>query len=557
MKCRAHGTKLRDWSDVTESSGGTNFDVTNVEVMSIGADTEHTDVGASGLTPRVAHGKPKTGKTPTFQAVDYDGTNPGISRRVLADRYLLGRQIGIGGYGAVFAAVDEHSGDRVAIKLLSPALSNDVETVTRFRREAIAASRVDHPGIVDVTDFHIDPGATSYIVMEYLDGEDLSETLEDEGTLEPARALSIIAQCAEALTAAHDSHILHRDLKPANIFLTTSARRTDVVKIIDFGISKITQGEGRFTDLTSASKVVGTPYYMSPEQAQGFKLDGRTDIYSLGVILFRMVTGERPFVGESALDILTQHIEAKRVAPSSVNSSLKQYPKLDRLILTAMSAKTRTRFASMSAFRLAIIDCLNTIDVSAAARLDQTQTVDRADTTLAEPRRDRAPTTLDSSPGEMTQQSLPLRAGMWRWGSVAVAAAAAATLAWWLTRSPTSPEEPTRASSTPTVERTDDVPAKLTATAPVKRATKRTAPRTTTRARTLAQKTPKKTVAKKTVAKKTVAKKAVAKKAVAKKTVATQPKVSKRTRVRPKRRTTNTRRLKRRKNSGKVGIKDW
>jgi serine/threonine-protein kinase len=162
--------------------------------------------------------------------------------------------------------------------------------------------------------------------------------------------------------------VLHRDLKPANVFLVRRPEGGETVKIIDFGISKLTRAAGDYTDVTSASKVVGTPCYMAPEQARGAALDARTDVYSLGVMLFEMLVGERPFTGRSALEILIKHLEAPRVAPSQLRPELVTCPGLDALVLRALASSAAQRFRSMEELGEAIVACLRAIDPVAAER---------------------------------------------------------------------------------------------------------------------------------------------------------------------------------------------
>lgn len=291
--------------------------------------------------------------------------------RVLGGRYRLGRQLGAGGYGSVFAAEDTITGERVAIKVLSPAAAMNHELIIRFHREAIAASRVRHPHIVNVADFDVDEDDGHYIVMEQLDGCDLAQRLAESGRFGAARALTIAAQCARGLAAAHRVGVLHRDLKPGNIFLVRREGGGETVKVIDFGISKLTAIAGDYTDVTSASKVVGTPSYMSPEQARGASLDARTDVYALGVVLFEMLVGERPFTGRSPLEIVGNHISAPRIAPSTLRRELADCPGLDALVLRALSANVEQRFASMEAFGDALVACLHAFAPDAAKHVTE------------------------------------------------------------------------------------------------------------------------------------------------------------------------------------------
>ena len=273
---------------------------------------------------------------------------------LISNRYRLEEQIGTGAFGVVFDAFDKQTEQRVAIKLLSPALCDDKRALARFRREAIAASRIQHPGIVEIYDFGIQDEGVSYIVMEYLAGRDLATLLEQEPYISPRRAASIIQQCAQALASAHDAGVLHRDLKPANIFLIQNPDRSERIKILDFGIAKDRSSNPRTADLTSASKVVGTPYYMAPEQAQGQVLDPRADIYSLGVILFELLTGRRPFEGASVYEILLAHVSAERIPPSRLRPELASEKELGHIVLKAISAKSSKRYSSMQDFSAAL-----------------------------------------------------------------------------------------------------------------------------------------------------------------------------------------------------------
>ena len=207
-------------------------------------------------------------------------------------RYRIIELIGEGGMGKVYLAEHVEIGKRVALKVLHPSYSRMPDLVERFRREARAASKIGHPNIVDVTDFGATADGSVYFVMEYLEGVELGSVIEREGALDVARALRITGQICRALSAAHREGIIHRDLKPENIFLITRDGEADVVKVLDFGIAKTTEAEAaRERRLTSPGMAMGTPEYMAPEQAAGRPADARTDIYSLGAIMYEMVTG--------------------------------------------------------------------------------------------------------------------------------------------------------------------------------------------------------------------------------------------------------------------------
>jgi hypothetical protein len=277
--------------------------------------------------------------------------------RLLSERYLLVQQIGVGGFGVVFRARDRRLGKRVAIKVLSPHLAQSPRAAARFRQEAFAASLVGHPGIVNVTDFDTDPDGTRFLVMEYLEGRDLASVIDDDGAIAPSRALEIVMQVAEAIGAAHEKGIIHRDLKPANIFLVPRPELPDQIKVLDFGISKmITHGDPA-NALTGVGQILGTPHYLSPEQANGDAvIDGRADIYSLGVILYELLCGETPFQSSSYLGMITQHLVGKPRPPSERVAGGSIPPALDALVLRALEKDPARRFQSMGELGAALTE---------------------------------------------------------------------------------------------------------------------------------------------------------------------------------------------------------
>ena len=236
------------------------------------------------------------------------GSDPLIGRRV--GSYVVEQKLGEGGMGAVYRAVQPEIGKRVAVKFLAPALSSDPALVARFFAEARAVNLIQHENIVDIFDFQ-EHGGTSYFVMELLTGHSLAEVLGALGRLPIERALAVAVQVAAAIAAAHAHTIVHRDLKPDNIFLTTKAGYADFVKVLDFGIAKLQRdGEGGAAH-TLRGMVMGTPGFMSPEQGTGGNVDGRTDIYALGVMLYRMIAGKLPFLGDSFDEILQKQLSAR------------------------------------------------------------------------------------------------------------------------------------------------------------------------------------------------------------------------------------------------------
>jgi len=227
----------------------------------------------------------------------------------LAGKYRVEQRLSVGGMGAVYRGTHVLMGKTVAIKVLRPSLAADEKIVARFSREARAASKISHPHALSVTDFGEDEGGIVFLVMEFLDGHTLKEVIRQDGPLPLSRAVEIMRQVGSALDAAHAEGVVHRDLKSDNIMLI-NASGADYAKVLDFGIAKIQEPSGADDGLTSPDLIIGTPQYMSPEQcSQSDKIDSRSDIYSLGVILFEMLVGHVPFLGESPTVIMLKHLQ--------------------------------------------------------------------------------------------------------------------------------------------------------------------------------------------------------------------------------------------------------
>ena len=266
-----------------------------------------------------------------------------LTGRVIAGRFRIVEHLGSGGMGTVYKAEHITLPRIFAIKILRDELSRDEGFIERFRREAIAASRVEHPNVIYITDFGKTDEGEVYLIMEYLQGVGLDQVLAQQGRLAPNRAVNILAQVADALDVAHSVNVVHRDLKPENIQLTEERGRKDFVKLLDFGIAKVRTPEFDGAPLTIQGEVFGTAEYMSPEQATGKQVDGRSDLYAVGCLAHELLTGEPPFLG-SAVAILRDHVYTKPKTPSALHPDLPILPAMDALVLRCLAKDPRKRY---------------------------------------------------------------------------------------------------------------------------------------------------------------------------------------------------------------------
>ena len=270
---------------------------------------------------------------------------------VLDGAYRIEGLLGEGGMGAVYEATHLRLARRVAVKVMARELASNPEALARFHREAQVTSGLGHPHIVQVFDFSATPTGEPFLVMEFLQGEDLDHRIRRAGRLPAAVVAHIIKQVASALAATHAKAIVHRDLKPGNIFLLEAAGETDFVKVLDFGISKV---RAATTKLTKTSSVMGTPNYMSPEQAKGRveDIDERTDQWALACIAWECLAGEGPFVGENVPSILFQIVHEPPAALVPKVAGLP--PQVEDVLLRALSKGKNDRFASVNDFAVAL-----------------------------------------------------------------------------------------------------------------------------------------------------------------------------------------------------------
>jgi serine/threonine protein kinase len=274
--------------------------------------------------------------------------------RLLSNVYLVEERIGEGGMGAVYAAHHVHLEKRFAVKVLTPSVLERTNAVDRLKQEAVAASKIDHENIVDVVNFDQTDDGAVYIVMELLKGEDLADTI-GRGPLSIERALPITFQLCRALHAAHEHGIIHRDLKPENIFLTTKRGRS-LVKILDFGISKVKDAKAEQVRMTRTGQLVGTPLYMSPEQARGeTEIDRRVDVYAAGVILYEMITGATPFEGRNYFELLWKHGNEDPPPMGERNPNVFVPEALEPVLVKALAKQPEDRYATMRELEEALL----------------------------------------------------------------------------------------------------------------------------------------------------------------------------------------------------------
>lgn len=246
--------------------------------------------------------------------------------KILANRYEILEKIGTGGMGNVFKAHDRKLDRIVAIKVLKLEYNEDNNFIRKFKRESLAAASISHPNIVSIYDVgteKVEEKEVHYIVMEYIDGKTLKDLINDEGRLSEKRALNYCIQIAEALKVAHSKHIVHRDIKSQNIMVT----RDDRIKVTDFGIARVADN----TTVTATNAVMGSVHYFSPEQARGAKVDNRSDIYSLGIVLFEMLTGRLPFDADNPVSVALMQVQSQMPRPSDFIKSID--PSVDALVL--------------------------------------------------------------------------------------------------------------------------------------------------------------------------------------------------------------------------------
>jgi len=271
--------------------------------------------------------------------------------QVLASQFKIEKQLGEGGMGVVFLAEQLGMDRKVVIKVMHAHMTANEQAVERFKREAKSVGKLNHPNIVQIFMFGETDDGSLYIAMEFVEGRSLTDEMKKTGRFAEPRALRIVDQVLSALLEAHAAGIVHRDLKPDNIMLSDRLGNPDFVKVLDFGLVKLLGDAAPEVTLTQVGTVAGTPRYMSPEQARGGHIDGRTDIYALGLILFEMLTGRHPFKAESALEFLHLQITAVVPSPREVVEDLNVSPRVESTLGKALTKKAVERYQSAREFQ--------------------------------------------------------------------------------------------------------------------------------------------------------------------------------------------------------------
>jgi len=291
---------------------------------------------------------------PTVEPRTARSTEDNYLGTTIAERYKVLSKLGEGGMGVVYLAEHVFIEKKVAVKILSEDFARKGDLVARFMQEAKAASKIGHENIIDITDFGETASGSVFFVMEFLDGHDLAHHIRNDGPMPLSRVRFIMNQVCRALGAAHGKGIIHRDLKPENIYLINREGRPDFVKILDFGIAKVSSLDEGGARLTRTGMIFGTPEYMSPEQARGDRPDHRVDIYAAGCILYEMLTGDVPFHAETFMGVLTKHMFEAPEAPTVRAPQAGVTPEIEAVVLKALAKDRDQRFQTMKEMAVAI-----------------------------------------------------------------------------------------------------------------------------------------------------------------------------------------------------------
>ncbi len=312
---------------------------------------------------------------------------------IIGERYHVLKKLGEGGMGQVYLAEHVKMGRKSAVKVMNPGMVHDADAISRFNREAANASRINHPNVAGIYDFGETSDGLIYLAMEFIEGESLTSLVEKNGALPPARAADIAKQAADGLSVAHDMGIVHRDLKPDNIMIAKNRDGSDCVKVVDFGIAKAAGAENQ--KVTKTGLVVGTPEYMSPEQLAGDKLDGRSDVYSLALVAFNMLTGKLPFEGETAQESMIMRLTDEPKSLAMMKPDTSWTPEVQAVMGKALQRRVADRYQKAADFGVALWQAVERMPKKAPAGATQMLgAADGATALMAAPPK----TLLDSSP---------------------------------------------------------------------------------------------------------------------------------------------------------------
>jgi serine/threonine protein kinase len=381
------------------------------------------------VVPLVSPAPPPTATSPSPPG-PVRSPGPGPERDELLGRqlgeYVVRQRIGSGGMGVVYAGEYLTIGRKVAIKFIREDHARD-PNARDLLTEARAAGAIRHHGIIDIHGFGHQPGVGQYLVMEYLEGRPLNELIHERAPLPPSESIPLLCEVLDALSAAHAMGVIHRDLKPSNIFVVRQSNGSEYIKVLDFGLAKRATAPDGTTPQTHSNLIVGTPQYMSPEQALCEAVGPQTDLYAVGVIAFELLTGQRPFPGRSHMEVVAHHLRTPAPVPSSL---VTQPPELDALVLRLLAKEPQQRPASASEVARelrALLQSPESSGVRAPRAISRSVLVvkpaDSAPLDASTATLSPAPTppTPSSPAPDLTPSTviLPARGSRWKWGAVA------------------------------------------------------------------------------------------------------------------------------------------
>jgi eukaryotic-like serine/threonine-protein kinase len=365
------------------------------------------------LLKRTLDGAPYiSGRKSKVKTADYkivDVADPFTGRRLGSGKYFVIEQVGSGAMSVVYKARQDPIDRIVAIKLLKKEWSNDPLTVRRFQREAKTVSKLRHANIPSIMDFGIADTGQPYFVTEFIEGASLEQILEEEGALAQERAARVFIQVCDAMSHAHRNGLIHRDLKPGNVMIVNDAGG-ESVKLVDFGIVKYAKSQAASQQLTQKGEIWGSPVYMSPEQCSGTELDARTDIYSLGTVMYEALTGKIAFEGKNIPIILTKQLNEMPPDFATAAPSAGISKKLEDVVFRALQKAPDKRYQSMEEFKLALDDALKDLDRarrknSSSSVLNDSRTNSTATVGGAAPSQGKLPVTFGPGDYELPSES--------------------------------------------------------------------------------------------------------------------------------------------------------